>query len=178
MVKLDDDGWYPKLKLHYYLTIGKVFLPERDRQVLNQMAESGHGKVFKPDVNARLRSSQIAALEKLEILQFLNPEREFTSDSLREWFEKISQPIPRSQIKTILGMSINPARDTPIGVAQRLLELLGLKMECIGRLGSRGARARVYRGCNVDPDGREAIFSRWLVKDTEKDRNDSCPPLL
>lgn len=178
MVKLDDDGWYARLRFHYFLTRGRAFLEKRDRAILTKMEELGNGKFFKPDVNERLLSSPIAALERLEISQFLDPNRQFTSDSLREWFEKISQPRPRAQIRTILGINIAPERDTPIAVAQRLLKLLGLKMSCLGRLGSRGARARVYRGCNLDPDGRQDIFERWFFRDSEKYRNDSCPPFL
>jgi hypothetical protein len=30
----DDDGWYPKLRLYYFLTVGKIYLKERDRRSL------------------------------------------------------------------------------------------------------------------------------------------------
>jgi hypothetical protein len=172
LVKKDDDGWYPQLRFHYFLTRGRTFLEKRDRAILTKMEEQGNGKFFCPDLNERLLSSPIATLERLEIAQFLDPEREFTSDSLRSWFEKISQPRPRAQIRTILGIKIAPERDSPIAVAQRLLELLGLKMECLGRLGSRGARARVYRGCNLDPDGRQDIFARWFARDLDRSPSD------
>lgn len=64
-----------------------------------------------------------------------------------------------------MGVSINPERDSPIAVAQRLLKKLGLKLTNIGRLGSRDERQRVYKMINPDPDGRGAIFARWLARD-------------
>jgi len=30
LVEKDDDGWYPQLRLHYYLTVGRQFLASRD----------------------------------------------------------------------------------------------------------------------------------------------------
>ncbi|NJM89264.1 MAG: hypothetical protein HC847_20975 [Hydrococcus sp. RU_2_2] len=131
------------------------------------MAENGNGKVWKPDVNSRQLSAEIETLKLINIEQFLDQTREFTSDSLKEWLEQLI--LWRHDLKTVLGMSINPERDTPIAVAQRLLGLLGLKMECIGQRGGRSEkRPRVYRGCNINPDDRQAIFERWLKRDAKK----------
>ncbi|PSF35813.1 hypothetical protein C7H19_15420 [Aphanothece hegewaldii CCALA 016] len=135
LIQKDDDGWYAKIRLHYFLTMGNLQLSERDRKYLQKMSEAGNGELFKPDVNSSLLSVKIATLKLINISQFLDGQQEFTSNSLQEWFEEISKPIPRSQIKSILGMSINPQKDTPIAVAQRLLGLMGLKMTCLGRFG-------------------------------------------
>jgi hypothetical protein len=133
------------------------------------MSELGNGELFKPDVNSSLLSVKIGVLRLLNISQFLDLQQEFTSNSLAHWFEEISKPIPRSQIKSILGMSINPEKDTAIGVAQRLLGLMGLKMTCLGRFNEKKDsqtqnRQRVYRLLTSEPDGRNAIFERWLDK--------------
>jgi hypothetical protein len=163
MVKLNDSGWYPKLRLHYYLTVGKVFLAERDRRSLGQMAEEGNGKVFKPDVNKRQLSARVKTLELLNIEQFFDERAEFTSSSLQDWFDRLL--IWRHDIKTILGITIS-LKDTPIGAAKRLLDdLLGLKLDLIGKRGGRGQQKRVYRGCQIDPDDRQAIFERWRERD-------------
>ncbi len=98
LVKADDNGWYPKLQLHYFLTIGKAFLRERDSRSLSQMAEDGGGKVFKPDLNKRLLSAKVKALEVIGIEQFLDPSREFTSDDRRDWLDKLIQIPHFSQI--------------------------------------------------------------------------------
>jgi hypothetical protein len=165
LVLKDDSCWYPQIQLHYFMTVGRIYLHERDRRVANKMKEPGGGKVFKPDFNRRMLSSEVECLRLLEIEQFLDSYRSFTDKNLKEWYEKISSPITRSQIKAILGVSINPNHDSPIAVAQRLLKKLGLKLTNLGRPGSRGDRQRVYKMINLDPDGRLAVFERWLVRD-------------
>jgi Domain of unknown function (DUF3854) len=165
LILKDDNGWYPQIQLHYFMTVGHIYLSKRDRRVASKMKETGGGKVFKPDFNSRMLSSEVECLRLLEIEQFLDSERSFTDKNLKEWYEKISSPITRSQIKAILGVSINPDKDTPIAVAQRLLKKLGLKLTNLGRFGSRGDRQRTYKMINLDPDGRQAIFERWLARD-------------
>jgi hypothetical protein len=173
LVMKDDDGWYPQIQLHYFMTLGKIYLTGRDRRVASKMIETGGGKVFKPDFNSRMLSSSVECLLLLEIEQFLDPNREFTDKNLHEWYEKISTPLPRAQIKAILGVSINPYRDTPIAVAQRLLKKLGLRLTYLGRPGSREERQRVYKMVSLNPDGRQAIFERWLARDEKTDLDDS-----
>lgn len=137
MVRQDDSGWYPQLLLHYYLSIGQPHLKKRDSERLDDLAANGKGKVFAPDVNKICLSAKVEALKILGVEQFLDREREFISLLLQDWFDRLNNPQTRYQIKTILGFRINPEKDTPIGVAQRLLALLGLKLTCIGRLGER-----------------------------------------
>ena len=165
LVEKDDLGWYPKLRLHYYLTVGAQFLTERDKRRLLKMVKAGEGSVFKPDVNKQLRGAKTKTLEIINLTQFLDPEREFTSESLTDWQNTlISQ---RHDIKTLTGISINPDKDeTPIQLAQRLLsQLFGLKLECIGKRGGRGNQQNIYRGCSPNPDGRQEIFERWWERD-------------
>ena len=165
LVEKDDLGWYPKLRLHYYLTVGAEFLRDRDKRSLLKMAEAGEGSVFKPDVNKRLRGAKTKTLEIINLTQFLDPEQEFTSESLTDWQNTlISQ---RHDIKTLTGISISPDKDeTPIQLAQRFLtQLLGLKLKCVGKRGERGSQIRVYRGCSPNPDGRQEIFERWWSRD-------------
>jgi hypothetical protein len=68
------------------------------------------------------------------------------------------------ELKTFLGLTIVKS-DTPIKVAQKLLSLLGLKLTCIGRLGSRGQRERAYT-YETPNDGRSEIFAHWLQRDS------------
>ena len=71
------------------------------------------------------------------------------------------------RLNTLTGISINPDKDeTPIQLAQRFLsQLLGLKLECIGKRGGRGKQQNTYRGCSPNPDGRQEIFERWLERE-------------
>ena len=165
LVEKDDKGWYAKLRLHYYLTVGAEFLTERDKRRLLKMVKAGGGSVFKPDVNKQLRGAKTKTLEIINLTQFLDPEREFTSESLADWQKTlISQ---RYDIKILTGISISPDKDeTPIQLAQRILsQLFGLKLECVGKRGERGSQIRVYRGCSPNPDGRQEIFERWWSRE-------------
>ncbi|MDJ0903916.1 MAG: DUF3854 domain-containing protein [Xenococcus sp. MO_188.B8] len=166
LVEKDDRGWYPQLQLHYYLTVGNIYLAERDRRSLSQLKKQGNGKIFHPDINKRQLSSQIKALELIGIPQFLNPDAEFTKDSLADWFEMVIKW--RFDIKTLLGVSINPEKDSAITVVQRILRKLGLKLEFKHQIRINGQPTRVYQGCNLNPDGRALVFGNWLERDSSQ----------
>ncbi|MDJ0637016.1 MAG: hypothetical protein QNJ34_27820, partial [Xenococcaceae cyanobacterium MO_188.B29] len=90
----------------------------------------------------------------------------FTSNSLADWFEmKIKKY--RHEIKILLGVSINPDKDSPIGAAQRILKKLDLKLERLYFRGSRQTKQRVYGGCQLDAHGREQVFANWLARDKQ-----------
>ena len=163
LVEKDDNGWYPQLQLHYYLTVGNFNLPERDKRSLLKISEQSKGKAFKPDINNRQLSAPIKALEIIEIEQFLDPEKEFTASSLADWLERVIQF--RHDFKTSLGVSINPDKDSAIAVAQRILKKLGLKLEFKYWRGDRSSKQRVYGGCNLDPDKRSQVFDNWLTRE-------------
>lgn len=166
LITKDDDGWYPQIRLHYFLTVGNDFLADRDKKKLDNSLENGEGKVFKPDMNRSLLSAKINLLKVLNIEQFLDSDREFTGDDLAEWFETLKK-IPASQIKSILGFTLSMG-DTPIAFAQRLLSVLGLKLSYVShRRFPDGSRQRVYRGADPLADGRGEVFDRWLEKDRE-----------
>ncbi|MBE9117204.1 DUF3854 domain-containing protein [Lusitaniella coriacea LEGE 07157] len=161
VVERDGQGWYGNLQLHYYLTVGNLFLKVRDVKVLRSQLEQGEGAIWKPDFNAKALSAQVHALELLEIGQFLKEDATFTSHSLGQWGEQIKGIA--WQVKAILGVTINQ-KDSPIAIAQLLLSKLGLKMPFLYKRGGRGKQQRVY-GAAVPQDGREEIFERWFKRD-------------
>ena len=108
LVEKDDKGWYNKLTLHYYLTIGNKYLAQRDKQSLETLTASSKGFAFKPDVNKKTLSAKVKALEVLDIKQFLNPFAFFTAKSLEGWLEKMIQY--RYEILMLLGVTINPTK--------------------------------------------------------------------
>ena len=128
LVEEDDRGLYPQLQLYYYLSIGKTKLVRRDKRTSNQLSEEGNGRVFAPDLNKRQLSLKIKALQIIEIEQFFNKDAEFTKKSLLGWLEDLIIPL-RFDLKSVLGVSVNPKKDSPIAVAQRFLKKLGLKLE-------------------------------------------------
>jgi len=167
LITKDDDGWYPQIRLHYFLTVGNDFLADRDQKKLNDSLEHGEGKIFKPDMNRSLLSAKIQLLKLLEVDQFFDSDREFTGDDLAEWLERLKSPALISQIKSILGFTLSMG-DTPIGFAQRLLGILGLKLTFIShRRYEDGSRRRVYRGVDPLGDGRGEVFDRWLERDRD-----------
>ncbi|VEP16789.1 conserved hypothetical protein [Hyella patelloides LEGE 07179] len=165
LVEKDDKGWYNKLRLHYYLTVGNIYLAQKDQQSLSNLTANSKGFAFKPDINKRTLSAKVKALEILDIEQFLNPFAHFTADSLEGWLEKMIQY--RYEILMLLGVTIHPTKDSAIAVAQRILNKLGLKLKKLGTRGSRTDKQRVYGGCPIDPDGREAVFALWLSRDAK-----------
>lgn len=163
LVEKDDSGWYPKLQLHYYLTLGNAYLAAKDHRSLSRIKEQGGGKAFKPDINKKQLSAQVKALEIIGMEQFLDPNNEFTKESLAEWLEKVINH--RHDLKIILDVSINPERDSAIAVAQRILQKIDLKLEFMHQIRINGKPTRVYRGCNSNPDERTLIFECWLERD-------------
>ena len=139
LVKQDDNGLYGQLQLRYYLTMVREFLDERDTHQAKKLTAQT-GDAFTPDINNACLSAKVKALEIINIGQFLDGS-EHTSESLQDWFEQLCQF--RSDIKTILNQSIHPEKDTPIAVAQRLLGLMGLKMQGHQRRVD-GTRCRFY----------------------------------
>ena len=160
LVESDDRGLYPQLQLHYYLSVGKAKLLERDRSSLTRLTEEGDGKVFTPDLNKRQLLAKVKALQVIFIEQFFNEGAEFSKESLADWLDLVIQF--RFDLKSILGVSINPEKDSAIAVAQRFLKKLGLKLEFKCWRGDRKNKQRIYSGCNVDVDRRSQIFDYWL----------------
>lgn len=172
LITQDDDGLYGQLQLRYYLTIGRQFVADRDVSKAKKLSKQT-GEVFTPDLNSACYSAKIKALEIINIGQFLDGSTH-TADSLKEWFETICQY--RHDIKTILNQSINPEKDTAIGVAQRLLGLMGLKMSCQRRR-IDGVITRSYAlTVTPPPDMAGIIMGRWFERDSNRVSCDT-PPL-
>ena len=173
LVKKDDEGWYKQLRFHYYLTVGRDDLRERDRALLNSMLEAGGGAAFKPDINRTLLGAKIAASEILGLPKLLDdPEREFRAsddDLIKIADYAFSQ---RQELKTILGITIHSPKTNKdgetklptIGIAKQLLDLLGLNLKRHRRERRGGTREWVYKLKNLD-DERQAIFEQWQRRD-------------
>lgn len=169
IVNKDDHKWYPQIRLHYYLSLGKPFLESRDRQIVQAAIETK--ETWIPTFNRSTISLQIETLEKLEIQKLMNPDETYSQDTpdLIRIAEKAKQC--RWQIKAILGITINE-KDTPIAIAQLLLGKIGQRLIYSGRpVCDDGKRRRIYLFTAAE-DGRTEVFNQWLARDTEK-RNES-----
>ncbi len=167
LVKKDDNGWYGQLQLHYYLTIGRVYLAQRDRRSVIKMKEYGNESAFAPDVAKQLLLAKIKALELIQLEQFFDQSAEFTKHNLVDWFEMIVQV--RFELKTVLGVTINPETDSGIVVAQRILNKLGLKLKCDRQVRIDGKPVRFYKCCDPNLDGRDEVLAYWLKRDESLD---------
>ena len=163
LVAKDDEGWYAKILSHYYLTVGRQHLIERDSRQIRAIAHHTKNRLWLPDFNRSLLSTSLRLLETL-IIGLLKPGIQYKgSDPNIKLIAELAHANKR-ELKTFLGLTIVES-DTSIKIAQKLLSLLGLKLTYIGRLGSREQRERVYmfEFCN---DGREEIFASWLRRDS------------
>jgi hypothetical protein len=167
LVEKDMEGGLSQLTLSYYLTVGREFLKPRDEKKLKQLGKENDGKVFSVDANKTAITPIIHVLDFLNVEQFLDPDKEFTSDSLQEWKEQKILPVTQD-LKRALNQSFSE-KDSPIAIAQLLLGKLGLKMKCHRRR-VNGERVRFYRLESLDPDNRGEVFERWLQRDL-----DNCP---
>ncbi|MEO0854428.1 MAG: hypothetical protein AAFY15_13125 [Cyanobacteria bacterium J06648_11] len=158
----DDNGWFPQIRLHYYLTLGYEYLPKRDREKAEAIA-SEDGKIFAPDLNRSQLSNQIAALKVLGIDRLLEKSRLISNadKDLIALAELVQQNIWAT--KAVLNISIRDD-DTPIQIVCKLIAKLGLKLECVRRTGSRGERTRIYR-ITPPEDDRFAIFAKWAERE-------------
>ena len=162
LVAKDDEGWYAKILSHYYLTVGRPYLIERDSRQLRAYANTNKNRLWLPDFNRSLLSTSLRLLETL-IIGLLQPGVQYRgSDPNLQLIAELALANQR-ELKTFLGITIVES-DTPIKIVQKLLGLLGLKLTCIGRLGSRSQRERVYV-FEPPSDGRDEIFETWLQRD-------------
>ncbi|BBD70519.1 hypothetical protein NIES4072_68860 [Nostoc commune NIES-4072] len=163
LVEKDDDGWYPQLRMHYYLTLGREFLTNRDTKRAASQLEAGENSIWKPDFNKGQLLPAVLLLEEVNLLQLLTPgERLRGSDEKMVEFKALALK-HRHIIKNYLNVSISE-KHTPIAIAQKLLAKIDLKLAYVGRLGKRENRECVYRFVAPD-DQRDSIFGQWLNRD-------------
>ncbi len=168
LVEKDDDGWYPQLRLHYYLTIGRQFLANRDAKRAKAQAEAGENSVWKPDFNKGQMLSRVLLLESLNLLQLLTPGEQLRSSDEAMQELKARAVENRYVIKNYLHVTISE-KLTPVAIAQKLLDKVDLRLSYIGRLGPRGKRECVYKFIPPD-DRRDSIFDSWLGRDEALNR--------
>ena len=120
LVEKDDDGWYPQLRLHYYLTLGRGFLTKRDSKWAKAQAEAGENAVWKPDFNKGQLMSAVLLLEKLNLLQFLQADKQVrgSDEAMQELKQKAVAN--RSVIKNYLNVTVSE-KLTPVAMAQALI---------------------------------------------------------
>lgn len=159
----DDEGWYAKIRLHYYLQGEIEWVNQRDVRELNGHLERGGNKIALQDV--RLLSAQVQALACLGIPELLAPHLEIRATDLLVQTIAAQSIRYRSDIKTILHLTVTEEM-SEIQIVQALLNKLGVKLQCVRQERSPdGTRNRVYRYTPPN-DRREAIFAAWQKRES------------
>lgn len=160
----DDEGWYTKLRLHYYLMHDPTFVRLRDLKEWQGHLERGDGKIALQDV--RLLTAQVEALRGLGIAALLDPNRQVraTDDDvqqLAQYCQDYSQ-----DIKTLFNLTISE-KMKPIEIVQALLSKMELKLACVGRDCTEDGRRGGLRVYQYQPpeDDRALIFDQWQQRD-------------
>ncbi|MBD1838888.1 plasmid replication protein, CyRepA1 family [Coleofasciculus sp. FACHB-501] len=164
LIEIDDEGLYPQLRLQYFLTLGREFLPGRDKKTAAAALENGEGALWKPDFNRNQLGAKVDALDKLGVTQLLQTEgRELRSSD--EDLEAIASTVidQRWAVKTVLNVSISQ-KDSSIVVLRKLLSCLGVSLELLGRDGT-GQRERYYTIAASSEHVK--ILRAWLQRDRE-----------
>ncbi|MBC8121436.1 MAG: DUF3854 domain-containing protein [Gemmatimonadaceae bacterium] len=159
---LDDAGWHPKIRLHYYLVHHPDYVRMRDRREWRGHFERGGGQFCPQDV--RLLTHQVEALRALGLPALMDPHREVHADdpdvkALAERAKRCAK-----DVKIFLGLTIHPDA-SPVEVVQLLLGKLGAPLEYLRREKlPDGSRRRVYQWREPDDD-RKTVFTSWEVRD-------------
>lgn len=168
LVSLDDDGWYQKIRLHYFLTIGRQFLADRDTKVAQKLIAQGNGSLFFPDFNSSQLGVTVGIMELLGIPILLNDlERELrNSDSDLQALAKIALN-HRQEIKTAMGIGL-AINSSPIMIIRRFLEKIDYKLNCLRSetCHKNKKRIRVYQ-IAIPEDERKEVFYNWLKQDCD-----------
>lgn len=163
LVLKDDRGWYTQLQLHYYLTVGRPYLAERDAMMAKKLLELGTGNLFSPDFNRFQIGAAIGIMEMLGIPVLLadnNRELRNTDTDLLEMTALALRH--RCTIKTVMGIGLANNNVSPITIIRRFLDKIGYNIKCIRYESNNKKRLRVYQIVNPD-DGRFAVFEKWLI---------------
>jgi len=170
LVSLDDEGWYQKIRLHYFLTLGRSYLADRDTKAAKKLIEQGDGSLFLPDFNSSQLGAIVGSLEIMGISALLQDlTRELcNTDAELQSLAAIAHG-NRREIKTILNLGI-AKNYSPITIVSRLLSKIGCKIKCLRYVSQNQKRVRIYQ--IVSPtDRREQVFAHWLAIDRQRPGN-------
>ncbi len=166
LVKKDDQGWYQKLRWHYFLTVGRAFLGDRDAKIARLLLEQGQGSLFLPDFNGSQLGAVIGTYDIIGIPVLLNhPQRELcpldqdlvalAKLALANW----------DDIKTVVGIGL-AKNASPITILRRFLEKIGFGIKLAKTKTISKKRVRIYQ-ITCPQDGRETVFQAWLHGDRQ-----------
>ncbi|MGF1478451.1 MAG: plasmid replication protein, CyRepA1 family [Cyanophyceae cyanobacterium] len=165
LVAQDDRGWYQKLRIHYFLTLGRPYLADRDAIVARILVEQGGGSLFLPDFNGSQLGATIGTMEVLGIPVLLqSPGRELKNTDPDLKAMAAIALAHRSEIKATVGIGLAKTASS-ITIIRRFLDLIDYGLDCLRSESAGKKRVRVYQAVRPN-DGREQVFLQWLAADS------------
>ncbi|MBV5257713.1 DUF3854 domain-containing protein [Synechococcus moorigangaii CMS01] len=164
LVAKDDDHWYQKLRRHYFLTVGRPYLADRDALIASHLMQQGSGQIFQPDFNHSQLGAIIGTLEILGITTLLAQTKRPLHNLDPEMQRLAAIALEnRDAIKTTVGIGL-AKNSTPIMILRRFLELLGLELKYLKITTIQKQRTRIYQ-ISQPQDQRQTVFQHWLQTD-------------
>jgi hypothetical protein len=160
----DDKGYYGQLLTHFYLLNHQQYLPQSMYLIWDRDLESKQNKIFLPDVNHH--TLKIQGLLALDIITFLDPDREFrVTDPDLVSLKRIGY-LCSQHIKRAIGIDMpdyNNGEVSPILILNRFLRTLGLKVKLVPLNTKKQDKTdRIYQlDRSLLDDGRAEIFNVW-----------------
>lgn len=177
LVEADKNKLYPKLRLRFFLGLGREFVERSDRSTLESMKEKNNGKFFIPDFNSRANTAKVKVLEQIEshLDKFTGKDTQWSNKS-PELIEFKALMVNRMSdvIRLVFGLNITE-KQSPIVILQKLLALIGKGLKQVEQIrdkDSPSGRLRIYGKCcstsGLKDDEENAILNYWLAKERSK----------
>ncbi|RCJ16878.1 hypothetical protein A6S26_32510 [Nostoc sp. ATCC 43529] len=186
LVEKDDKKWYSQIRLDYYFSEGREFLPDREKNVMSTALKNGDGDYFMVDTNKSLISKKIDALDWIRYKELRETEGLSNNHPLAQAvFEKVKTH--QYDLSLIFDAKSNAFAklNTPMQVCQKLASLTGHKFPRLRREGKRGNQVWVFGAAAPDfqkddkgnlvlvdgqaipiTDRRDEVFAAWIERDT------------
>ena len=138
----DDRRWLNQIKLFWMATNPDITKQLDSIEWRKKLKQFSSGVAYIPDV--KTYSHKIEVIQKLGLLDFINPLEEFTEDSPK--VQKFVKDCHRHRKKLKSAFGIHLTKDyPPIKLLNRLLERIGLKMKFSRRERQSEAKLRYYK---------------------------------
>ncbi|MEY3330116.1 MAG: hypothetical protein RLZZ115_3001, partial [Cyanobacteriota bacterium] len=172
LVLMDEDGWLPKIKLHYYL-LNPNQAKERDIRHLETAEKNGDGKFQIQDL--KFITAKVRILLAFNILGLLDPDKIYTNESHE--IVAIANALIGAKDIDYLGIKPN-LKSSPMRIVQDLLRAtLGFTLQS-NQVKRDGKKIREYKFVGVG-DKRYTIFEAWDKKTAEiNEAMGVVPPFL